>query len=313
MKRQLPPLLALRAFEAAGRHLSFSRAADELNVTQGAVSRQIKVLEEHLGQQLFIRVARAVVLSEFGNDYYAAIAKALEMIERASVKKHSKKHDLLKISVTQSLGSLWLMPRLSSFSEAYPDIEVSVAASLQPADFGQNDYDVAIRLGRLPGQRYSRSQPSIPHALVKGWEGVSAFHLWDEVLTPVMNRSLLKPDYPLCSPADLLKYKLLHVTVRPNAWPDWFRSQRTPYHQGPHMGFGHFFMALEAARRGLGVALAPTLLIGDMDKSHDLVCPFPSSIKSAGAYYLLCRESRASEKIIRLFRKWLLEQGKEYQ
>lgn len=315
MKRQLPPLPALRAFEAAGRHLNFSRAADELHVTQSAVSRQIKVLENYLGQAVFIRLTRKVALTEFGSELHAAVVKGMDTIENALLQARKKKRDVLRISITQSLGSLWLMPRLSSFCEAYPEFDVSVVTSMRPADFAQQDYDVAIRLGRMPGQRYARILPRIPHSLVNDWNGVSAVHLWDEILTPVMSRALLDPRRPLNSPADLMQYKLLHVSVRPDAWPDWFRSRNTTYQAGPSMEFGHFFMALEAAQRGIGIALAPTLLIGDAqaNTANNLFCPFPSHVKSAGAYYLLCPEQRCDEKAIRQFRKWLLKQGSAYR
>lgn len=309
MKRLLPPLLAVRAFEAAGRHMSFSRAADELNVTQGAVSRQVKTLEEFLGQPLFERLTRRIVFTPYGKDFHAAVSSGLDIIERAAAQGRPRARVPLKISLPQSLASLWLMPRLSSFTEMYPHIDVRVFSSMHPADFAHDDIDVAIRLGRLPGKRYARAQPRIPHELVRDWQGVSAFYLWDEVLTPVISAKLLGQSTPLRTPADLQHYKLLHVALRPDAWSDWFRTQGIAYRGNGAMEFGHFFMALEAARRCSGVALAPTLFIDHMENHGELICPFPSTVKSAGEYYFLCRESQANDTNIRLFRKWLLAQG----
>jgi len=313
MKRSLPPLLAVRAFDAAARHMSFSRAADELNVTQGAVSRQIKTLEEFLDQPLFVRLTRRIELTPYGQTFHAAVAAGLDTIERAAAQARPAARVPLKISLPQSLASLWLMPRLSSFTEMYPHIDVRVFTSMHPADFAHEDIDVAIRLGRLPGKRYARNQPSIPHELVRDWQGVSAFYLWDEVLTPVLSQKLLSQSAPLRTPADLQHYKLLHVALRPDAWSDWFRTQGVAYRGNGAMEFGHFFMALEAARRCSGVALAPTLFIDHMESHQELVRPFPSTIKSAGEYYFLCREASANEQDVRLFRKWLLAQGDEHR
>lgn len=313
MKRALPPLLAVRAFEAAARHMSFSRAADELNVTQSAVSRQIKVLEDFLGQALFVRMTRRVELTPYGHTFHAAATAGLDIIAKATAQARPQARSLLKISLPQSLASLWLMPRLSSFTETYPHIDVRVFTSMHPADFAHEDIDVAIRLGRLPGKRYTRLQPRVPHELVRDWQGVSAFYLWDEVLTPVLSRKLLSQSAPLRTPADLQHYKLLHVALRPDAWTDWFRTQGVAYRGGDSMEFGHFFMTLEATRRCSGVALAPKLFIDHMESHDELVCPFPSEIKSAGEYYFLCRESQANEKNIRLFRKWLLAQGDQHR
>lgn len=305
MKRQLPPLSAVRVFEAAGRHLNFSHAAEELHVTQGAVSRQIKVLEAYLGKPLFIRRSRSVAFTSYGQDVHASIVKGMDMMESAFRQSRHDRRERLRISVPQSLGNLWLLPRLSAFNERYPQLDVSVVTAMAPADFSRDDYDVAIRLGRLPGRRYARSQPRIPHLLTTDWEGICAVHLWDEVLTPVLNADLLSSGRSLNAVEDLLEYPLLHVTPRPDAWSDWFRSQGVAYRKGKSVTFGHFFMAMEAARRGVGVALAPTLFL---DSVTDLHRPFAPVAKSAGAYYLLYRETRADERSIRIFQKWLREQ-----
>lgn len=309
MKRNLPPLLALRAFDAAGRHLSFSRAAGELFVTQGAVSHHIKALEDYLKVPLFRRLTRNVELTPFGRQYLAAISGALEDIERATEKAAAPKATLT-VSIMQTTANIWVMPRLASFTEAYNDIDVHVVTSMEPVDFERENIDLAIRLGSLPGARYRPEQPQIPHQMVVSWKGVRADYLWDEILTPVCSRKLLASGAPLKKPGDLKSYKLIHVAARPTAWADWFRATGTPNVRGRgNLEFGHFFIALQAVRNHRGVAIAPTLHIDSLDWRDELVCLFNSTVKSAGAYYLLCRERDANSRKVRLFRKWLLSQS----
>ena len=205
------------------------------------------------------------------------------------------------------------MPRLSSFTEMYPEIDVRVVTSMLRADFDRDNIDIAIRLGRLPGKSYDVQQPRVPHELVADWRGVQASYLWDEVLTPVLSTKLLEQGAPLNTPADLRYYKLLHVTVRPDAWHDWFRTQGASYPSCQSMDFGHFFMALEAARQSSGVALAPKLFVDHAEYADQLVCPFESHIKSAGEYYFLCHERRVGEPAIHLLHDWLLAQGQAHR
>ena len=308
MRRQLPPLLALRVFEVTGRHLSFSRAALELHVTQGAVSRQIKILETHLHAALFRRLTRKVELTEFGARYLTAVSSALDAIEQATQSEVISK-STLTVSIAHTTASTWLMPRLSSFIEAHSDIHVNVVTSMEPVDFEREDIDVAIRLGRLPGKRYRPEQPHIPREMVVNWKNVIAEYLWDELLTPVCSKSLLASGPPLAKPEDLRNHTLIHVTPRPTAWADWFRASGTPVIKGRStLEFGHFITALEAARHQRGVALAPTLFLDQLEWRDDLVCPLPSKVKSAGEYYFLCRERDVDTRKVRLFRKWLLRQ-----
>lgn len=310
VKRNLPPLLALRAFEAAGRHLSFSRAADELFVTQGAVSRHIKALEGHLKVPLFRRLTRRVELTPFGKQYLAAISGALEDIERASQTAVVAPKTTLTVSIMQTTASTLVMPRLASFTETYSDVDVHVVTSMQAVDFEKENVDLAIRLGSLPGRRYRPEQPQIPHQMVVSWKGVRADYLWDEILTPVCSRKLLAAGAPLKKPEDLGSYTLIHVAARPTAWPDWFRAMGKANVRGRgRLEFGHFLMALQAARHHRGVAIAPTLHIDNLDWRDELVCPFDPKVKSAGGYYLLCRERDANLRKVRLFRKWLLSQS----
>ncbi|WP_345246742.1 LysR substrate-binding domain-containing protein [Pigmentiphaga soli] len=310
MKRHLPPLLALRFFEAAARHRSFSLAAEELHVTQSAVSRQIRTLEEALGYPLFTRSIRKVALTPRGVRYQSAVEAALDIIERASSQSPNAKRSLT-VSAPQSLATFWLIPRLSEFARNYPHIDIRVTTSNEPADFERDDIDVAIRLGAMPGTPYEIDQPEVPQPLVKNWHGVHAAHLWDEVLVPVLSQKLLSQSKPLTTPADLKHYKLLHVALRPKAWTDWFRCVDARYPRNARtLEFGHFFMALEAARAGHGVALAPTIFLdGPFGANGDIVSPLPAAKKSAGAYYFLCREQLKSDRAICSFINWLRSNG----
>jgi len=313
MKRHLPPLLALRAFESAARHASFLRTAEEIHVTQGAISRHVKNLETFLGQPRFRRLTRRVELTAFGKAYYVDISAGLNQIERATVSALSPK-TTLNVSIIPSTANLWLMPRIASFTEAHGDIELDVATSVQPARFDSDAIDVAIRLGPLPGQRYRPRQPAVPHEMVTSWRGIAAQRLCDEVLVPVCSRKLLREGPPLKSPADLAQHTLIHVAGRNSAWADWLRAVGHPGVIGKSsLEFGHFFMALEAARKHRGGAIASTLHIESVEWRHELATPFPARVKSAGGYYLLYREKDADLRKIKVFRKWLLSQVKAMQ
>lgn len=305
MKRDLPPLLALRAFEAAGRHLSFTRAAEELNVTQSAISRHVKLLESYLRRPVFQRLTRRIEFTSFGRSYFLAISAGLEAIERAAPVATSER-TTLKVSISQSLGNLWLLPRLASFTNNNQDIEVLVDMSMQPVDFERDDTNVAIRLGRLPGSHYDRMQPEIPFSMVKSWNGVIAEHLFDEVLTPVLHRRLLATGRPIKIPRDLLQYSLIETTLRPEAWQDWFRTKGiTRLPKVLRIRCGHFSIALNEAYKQRGVALVPAFIIDNFPSNNSLVRPFRRCVKSAGGCYLLYRESEANNVTIRRFRKWL--------
>ncbi|SPB14449.1 transcriptional regulator [Caballeronia novacaledonica] len=159
MKRRLPPLLALRAFEAAGRLMSFSKAADELNVTQGAISRQIKLLEDFLRAPLFRRLTRQVELTPFGQNYLQAATAALNQIERATVQSLQEAR-ALSVSLLPTLGALWLMQRLTSFMTEHPQIRLEVSSSLEPANFKRDGIDVALRVGKVRPSRQTSSPSS---------------------------------------------------------------------------------------------------------------------------------------------------------
>jgi LysR family glycine cleavage system transcriptional activator len=311
MSRNLPPLNALRAFEAAGRLLSFSKAALELQVTQAAVSRQIKELEKRLRAPLFVRLTRRIELTQVGQTYLREVQSALDHIELATRQaRASPSRRILTISVLPSIASFWLMPRLAGFTTAHPHIETRILTSIQPVNLAAGEADLAIRVGALPGSQYSSSQPRIELQMVTDWRGVHADYLFPDVLVPVCSPGLVADDRPLSHPADVLRYPLIHTATRPRAWPDWLRAQGlTPPASGNLSGYGHFFMSIQAAREKLGIAIAPHILFGGSE-SNGLHFPFSTPVPSAGSYYLLTLESKSEDSGIALLRSWLLDQAK---
>jgi LysR family transcriptional regulator, glycine cleavage system transcriptional activator len=311
MKRKLPPLLALRAFEVVARHLSFTRAAEELNVTQAAVSRQIRLLEAHLQRKLFLRLTRKIEFTAEGQTYYHAIRKAFDQVEEATAAASKRRpRATLAISVLPSIGSLWLMPRLTSFWQENRDIDVQIISSIQATDLGSRKIDMAISIGRLPGKHYASDAPRIENDMVKEWRNIQADLLFPDVLTPVCSKQLLEQGPALTHPVDLQHYRLIHTSIRRHAWQDWLAGNGIKLDSLRHaIEFGQYFMSLQAAREGEGIAIVPSILIDSFDPYGELVRPFPSALPSAGEYYLLTQRDRYDERPIQRFREWILLQS----
>jgi LysR family glycine cleavage system transcriptional activator len=309
MSRSYPSLIALRVFEVAGRLQSFSNAAIELNVTQGAVSRQIRALEDDLDVKLFTRLTRRVQLTDSGRKYLSEVQAALGQIEQATHRIRARDtRTILTISVLPSVGSFWLMPRLAGFSQRYPDVETRIISSIGPADLHSRDADVAIRVGALPGRRYDPLMPRVDLAMATDWRGVLAEELTPDVLVPVYSPTLVTEGARPLGPKDVCRLPLIHTTSRQHAWPDWIRAQGLPeLTRARELEYGHFFMSLEAARKGQGVALVPDILLSD-STLHGLVVVPTSRVRSAGDYYLLSLNDRSEDRAIVLFRKWMQEQ-----
>ena len=308
MKRRLPPLLALRAFEAAGRHMSFSKAAEELNVTQGAISRQIKLLEEFLHAPLFRRLTRQIELTPFGQAYLSPATQALDMIERATIQSFGEAR-LLSVSLLPTIGTLWLMQRLTSFMMAYPEIRLQVSASLEPVDFKREQVDVAIRVGKVPGYDYSTNGSQINFRMASSWADVSAQHLWDDYITPVCSRRFLEEHGPITQIQDLARLRLIHNMSRADCWPAWLMaSGHSGVSGSTRLEVGHSYMAVLAAREGQGIACVPTIEIETPEWRDELVRPFDMKLKSAGAYYMLCPREKLLSPEVTLFSSWLTAQ-----
>ncbi|VVE10027.1 LysR substrate-binding domain-containing protein [Pandoraea terrigena] len=313
MAQRLPPLLALRAFEAAGRLLSFTLAAEELHLTQGAISRQVHQLEDFLRQKLFVRLTRRIELTDAGRDYLESVQLALNVIEDATRRCLRDKHRVLTIDVLPTLASYWLMPRLARFTEQHPDIEVRLVSSIEPANLQNKEIDIAIRVGRLPGKRYSPSRPRIDLVMTDHWRGLDIWPLFDDTLVPVMSRRLAAQIGPVVEPRDLLKFRLINNATRKNAWHDWFACHGIgPLPPLEMVDYGHFFMALEAAKEGKGIALLPSVICAGLEDKGDLCCPIQTRVPSAGEYCLLMRETSQHDPAVIAMRDWLLEEAGQH-
>jgi LysR family transcriptional regulator, glycine cleavage system transcriptional activator len=301
--------MALRAFESAARHLSFTVAADELCVTQSAISRHVKNLEEHYRLKLFNRLTRALELTEAGARLFAVVEKSFDQIETVSnALSKTKAARSLVVSILPTLASNWLMPRLVKFTQMHQNVEVRLVTSIEPVAFDRDKVDVAIRVGNPPSGRKRKGTPRIDLVMTDEWRGVVAERLFADILIPVCRPDILKRAAPI-APADLLALPLIHTDSRPHAWEDWFHALGVSYPAAKRAyHFGHFFMSLGAAISGRGVALVPDLLAREELASGRLVTPVPEHAPSGGDYYLLYKKERAGDRAISAFRQWLLSE-----
>lgn len=290
MHRRLPPLNAVRAFEAAARHASFTRAADELRVTHGAVSRQVQVLEAWLGMPLFERLNRRVVLTEAGGAYAAEIGAALDRIALATARQAERgRPRLLHVNALATFTLRWLIPRLSGFQVAHPAIEVRLTTSNVPLAQVAEPFDVAIRGG--PDSRPGHiAQPFLSERRI-----------------PVCSPALLQR-LPLEEPGQLRQHTLLHAATLPQVWPQWLRVAGVPDLQPQaSVTLEHFYLTLQAALDGLGVAMGPERLIADDVAAGRLTLPFAGPALPARSYYAYVPEPRADDPAVRAFCGWLAE------
>ncbi|AZG35517.1 MAG: transcriptional regulator GcvA [Shewanella psychromarinicola] len=290
MSKRLPPLNAVKAFEAAARHLSFTRAAEELFVTQAAVSHQIKALEDFLGLKLFRRKNRSLLLTEEGQSYFLDIKDIfIELGEATNRLLARSAVGSLTVSMSPSFAIQWLVPRLAKFSEKNPDIDVRIKAVDSNANSLTDDVDVAIYYGQ------------------GNWPGLRADKLRNEVLIPVCSPLLLNSAKPLAQPSDLKFHTLLHDSNRQD-WQAWFRQcgvSDINVNQGPI--FSHSSLVLQAAVHGQGVALGYSVLARPDIKAGRLVCPFSEVLVSKEAYYLVCQQNHSEIGKISAFREWMLD------
>ena len=296
MSERLPPLTALRAFEAAARHMSFAKAAAELNVTPAALSFQIKSLEEHLGQPLFIRLNRAVELTEAGrtllpgtSDGFNALTAAWRGVRRLT--------DATSLTVTAgpAFTAKWLAPRLYDFAQAHPEIELRFSASLRIMDFNRDDIDVAIRFGYGPDT------------------GLYSEPLSQEWMTPVMAPTLARE---VSQPSDLLRMPLLHddsvaFLTPPCDWNAWFRAAgvATDVTSGPR--FSQADHAIDAALSGGGVVLARASLAYQDIKAGRLVAPLRLGISSEARFRFICPKGAEARPQVAAFRAWIMAKADE--
>ncbi|WP_119460322.1 transcriptional regulator GcvA [Rhodospirillaceae bacterium SYSU D60014] len=294
MSRRLPPLNALRAFEAAARHLSFAKAAAELHVTPAAISHQIKALEAHLGLPLFRRLNRAVLLTDAGQRCLSGVREGFDRLAEAMERVRAEgASGPLTVTVSPSFAGKWLVPRLDRFRQAHPDIDVRIDASSECADFTRDDVDIGIRFGtgRYPGLRVD--------------------HLMDDRVVPACSPRLVDGPHPLRTPDDLRWHTLLHVdhATRDETWPDWRMwllaagVRDVDSNRGPK--FSQASMAIQTAIEGHGVVLAEQILLADDLAAGRLVKPFDLSLSPGFAHYVVCLETAADRPKIAAFRDWL--------
>ncbi|MDP6788489.1 MAG: transcriptional regulator GcvA [Rhodospirillales bacterium] len=292
MAHRLPPLNALRVFEAAARHLSFTRAARELNVTQAAVSHQIKGLEAHLGLKLFRRLSRTLLLTDQGQAYFPPVRDALAALAQATKRLEAQDAGgTITVSTLTSFAANWLVPRLRRFRALCPDVDVHISTTDDVVDFGRDDVDMAIRYGGGV------------------WRGLDAVRLMTEEVFPVCSPSLLEDGPPLRNPADLGRHTLLHDDMRED-WQMWLLAAGADHldaTRGP--GFQHSNLVVQAAVAGEGVALGRSVLVADDLAQGRLVKPFDTSLPAEYAYYVVCPKADAKRPKIAAFRQWLLNEA----
>ena len=287
----LPSLNGLRAFEAAARHLSFTLAAAELNVTQTAISHQIRRLEDQLGIRLFDRRNRGLALTREAQGYLPRCAPRSKTCARPPhVCSGPDRDELLTVSTTASLAAKWLVTRMAAFQDAHPGIEVRITTSAHLVDFRREQVDMAVRYGR------------------GNWPGLRAQWLMAEDIFPVCSPALLHAEKPLRRPEDLAHHTLLHATVSREDWQLWLTAAGLPTALATRRGlsFDQSFMATQAAMDGLGVALGRTPYVETDIAAGRLVVPFDVVLPADAGFYIVAPEETADTPKIALFRDWLI-------
>jgi LysR family transcriptional regulator, glycine cleavage system transcriptional activator len=291
MRPRLPSLNGLRAFEAAARHLSFTRAAAELKVTQTAISHRTRRLEEQLGIRLFIRQQRRLQLTAAAQRYLPAVSTAFTDLRAATDRlMGADGKTVLSVSCLPSLAAKWLVPRLAAFQEAHSDIEVRIATATRLVDFRREEVDLAIRYG--DGR----------------WPGLRADWFMAEDVFPVCSPALLAGERPLQRPEDLAHHTLLHVNLYRDEWLLWLTAAGLPpsLAKGPGLTFDLGLMALQAAIDGLGVALGRTPFVEADITAGRLVAPFDIAQQSSAGFYVVAPRQTADQPKIVRFRDWLI-------
>ncbi len=288
MRRDLPSLNAVRAFEAAARLQSFSRAADELSVTQSAVSRQIQKLEAELGQPLFARNGPHLKLTDRGREYYGVVQEGLGVIKRGTERLFRHAAPVLTITATPSVITNWLVPRIADFERRHAGTALHLNSSTAMVDFAVSpNIDIGIRFGK--GR----------------WPNVSADMLVDDIIFPVCRADVAQR---LKQPSDLLREQLLTESPSWDLWADWFAAAGIAHSPPrPVRLSDDFYVQLQATMLGRGITLARGLLVADELRESRVVCPFPIAAASRLQYYVVCHPDRHGETGITALRGWLLD------
>jgi LysR family glycine cleavage system transcriptional activator len=291
MARRLPPLNALKAFESAARSESFTRAADELNVTQGAVSHQVKALEETLGLKLFNRERQRLIITEAGREYLAVVRDALDRIALGTERLLQRQSSgVLTVSTSPDFAAKWLVIRLGRFVEAHPDIDLRVSATTHHVDFAREDVDVAIRHGD------------------GNWPGLDVTKLYSERLFPICSPKLVSGRNRISKASDLLKFPLLRLEDGKN-WKRLFETAGVTDAVPPGPVLNRASMLIDAAIDGQGIALARTALAAWDLINGRLVRPIDATLRVANTYWIVCPKAASSVPKIAKFRDWVLAQA----
>ncbi|MDJ0951530.1 MAG: LysR substrate-binding domain-containing protein [Alphaproteobacteria bacterium] len=290
MRRRLPPLRAIRCFEAAADHENLVVAADMLGVTKGAVSQQIKLLEQYLGVALFDRAGRGLALTDAGRRYHSAVRTSLATLERATDQiARQRSRGTFRLTVLPAFASMWLVHRLADYQERHPNIDIEISADAAMVDFSRSDAHLGIR--------YAKGDAT----------GLSVRILGHDRLFPVCSPAY-RDAQRIGTAADLARCRLLHDTYWHDDWTRWAAGTGTAL---PNLQEGQYFtlysVAIDAARSGGGVAMGHALLVGDMLARGDLVRPFAESV-TAREPYVLVRPARADHlDFVRAFERWIAD------
>ena len=292
-KRLVPSMAALQCFEAAARHLSFTRAAQELHLTQSAVSKQVAQLEDMLRHHLFLRIRRRLQLTPAGALYLAEVNKILTQVDMSSryILSYGQQTEVLKVATQPSFGVRWLIPHLKGFGKRYPNIHLDICNEMEPFALLQNTADVVFFYGQGT------------------WPGATCIELFGDEVVPVCAPELLQ-GHTLTEAGELAERVLLQSTSRPEAWHEWFLEQglhsANSYH-GPR--FDTVYMCVGAALSGCGVALVPRYLVEQELAEGKLVIPWPYAMRSSGAYFVAFAEHAAEVPKVRSLVEWIREQA----
>ena len=294
MLRRLPALNALKSFEAAARHESFTRAAEELCVTQGAVSHQVKSLEQELGVKLFNRERQRLVITESGRQYLAVVRDAFDRLAIGTERLLQRQNaGALTISTSPDFAAKWLVHRLGRFAEAHPDIDLRISATMHHVDFAREEVDLAVRHGD------------------GNWPGLHVERLCAEQLFPVCSPKLLDGRHRLSKAADVLKFPILHLDTSKD-WSRWFEAAGVP--EADHsrgLVLNRASMLIDAAIDGQGIALARTALAACDLLNGRLVRPFAKTLRLSKNYWIVCPKATAMLPKIKTARDWLLAEAAE--
>lgn len=291
MSRNIPPLNPLRVFESVARLKSFSKAADELYVSQSAVSRQIGLLEDYLGIQFFHRDRSGVRLTEAGQRYYQDIGPAFERIAAATKRLGVDKDVVyLRLRVYSTFAAKWLLRRMANFQQSNPEVRLRMTTAVAPVDFGKEAVDASIQFG--DGK----------------WPGVQATYLFGDEVRPMCSPAFLKQNGPIRQPADVLRCRLIHSHYRHDDWPDWLSTAglSAPQEDDP-LVLPSSLLAYQAALDGLGIVMGQPRMLEAELANGALVCLTNHVLHRELAYYMVTPTNATNREQINIVREWLLK------